>query len=104
MALEDLLDQAHQALLTGDLAALDRIGARLESLAAPPMAPDRATADRLRAKAERNARLLQAAGRGVKAALGRLAEIAEGPTMTTYDSRGQKAAFCPVPSAAFRRL
>jgi hypothetical protein len=104
MALEELLDQAHDALLAGDLAALDRIGAGIEPLADTLPARDHATAERLRQKAERNARLLQAAARGVKAALARLTEIAAAPTLTTYDCRGRRAEVGPMPASAVRRF
>ena len=87
--LEQLLDETAAALLAGDLAALDRLTPEIESAGVAP--PDRATAERLRRKADRNARLLQAATRGVKAARLRVTEITRGPTLTTYDARGQKA-------------
>ena len=88
-SLEDLLDAAAEALLIGDLPALSRLTPEIESAALVP--PNRAAAERLQMKAQRNARLLQAAARGVKAARLRVAEIARGPTLTTYDARGQKA-------------
>jgi hypothetical protein len=91
MELEDLLDKAHDALIAGDLAALDHIGTRIAELAGPGPSCHEADARRLRLKAERNARLLEAAARGVKAALGRLTEIASGPTLTTYDVHGRRA-------------
>jgi hypothetical protein len=87
--LEALLDAAAEALLVGNLAALSQLTPQIESVSITP--PDRATAERLHAKAQRNARLLQAASRGVKAARLRVAEITRGPTLTTYDARGQKA-------------
>lgn len=88
-SLETLLDAAAEALLAGDLQALSRLTPEIESARLAP--PDRASAERLHAKAQRNARLLQAATRGVKAARLRVAEITCGPTLTTYDARGQKA-------------
>jgi hypothetical protein len=87
--LEALLDAAAEALLAGNLAALSQLTPQIESVSIT--LPDRATAERLHAKAQRNARLLQAASRGVKAARLRVAEITRGPTLTTYDARGQKA-------------
>jgi hypothetical protein len=99
--LEDLLDQAAEALLAGDLVALAALTPRIES-AAPPQ--DRATAERLQAKARRNARLLEAATRGVKAARLRVAEITRGPTLTTYDARGQKAQIAPQGLIPARRV
>jgi hypothetical protein len=73
MRLEDLLDRAADALLAGDLAALAQLTPEIER--ASISATDRASAERLQEKALRNARLLQAATRGVKAAHLRLTEI-----------------------------
>ena len=99
--LEQLLDQAAQALLAGDLAALAALAPRIESADLPQ---DRVTAERLRAKAQRNARLLEAAARGVKAARLRVTEITRGPTLTTYDARGQKAQIVPQGLIPARRV
>ena len=101
-SLENLLDQAAEALLRGDLAALPALSDAIES-AAQDLPEDTALAERVRRKADRNARLLQAAARGVRAARGRLTEIASGPVLTTYDSLGRRAAI-PMPQAASRRL
>jgi len=103
MALEDLLDRAAEALLTGDLAALDALAPRLEAAAAEPPA-DRTAAERVQQKALRNARLLEAAGRGVKAARNRLAEITRGSTLTTYDAFGRKSAIAPLGTTPARRV
>ena len=99
--LDALLDQAAEALLTGNLAGLAALAPQIESADIPS---DRASAERLRAKAERNARLLEAATRGVKAARTRVAEISRGPTLTTYDARGQKAQFAPQGLNPARRV
>lgn len=99
--LEDLLDQAAQALLAGDLASLAALAPRIESADLPR---DRAAAERLQAKAQRNARLLEAATRGVKAARNRVAEITRGPALTTYDARGQKAQIAPLGLDPARRV
>jgi len=90
--LEDLLDQARDALVAGDLAALSGLDAQLTA-AVETLAPlEAAAAQRLERKAMRNARLLQAAGRGVRAARDRFAEITAAPDLATYDSQGRKAA------------
>jgi hypothetical protein len=101
-SLETLLDAAADALLAGDLAALSLLTPQIESAALAPS--DRAAAERLQAKAQRNARLLQAATRGVKAARLRVAEIARGPTLTTYDARGQKAQIASTDFEPARRI
>lgn len=89
--LEDILDQTHAALLAGDLAALFGLDERLSAVAEALPGLGLATARRLQRKAERNAQLLQAAGRGLRAARARMAEIATGPGLSTYDARGRKA-------------
>jgi hypothetical protein len=100
--LEELLDDAAAALLAGDLARLAGLTPQIES--ARPAAMDRPTAERVQAKAQRNARLLEAATRGVKAARLRMTEITRGPTLTTYDARGQKALIAPLGSEPARRV
>jgi hypothetical protein len=100
--LETLLDDAARALLVGDLTALARLTPLIESASAAPLDP--ASAHRLQTKAQRNARLLDAAARGVKAARNRLSEISKGPTLTTYDARGQKAQIAPLGLVPARRV
>ncbi|WP_374392973.1 hypothetical protein [Tabrizicola sp.] len=102
MPLEALLDQAAAALMAGDLAALARLAPKIEAARIAPT--DRASAERLQAKARRNARLLEAATRGVKAARLRMTEIARGPTLTTYDARGHKAEIAPLGLTPARRV
>ena len=102
MPLEALLDQAAAALMAGDLAALARLAPKIEAARIAPT--DRASAERLEQKARRNARLLEAATRGVKAARLRMSEIARGPTFTTYDARGHKAEIAPAGLTPARRV
>jgi hypothetical protein len=90
--LEDLLDQARAALLSGDLPALSGLDTRIAAAADGLPALDPAAARRVRGKAERNAKLLLAAGRGLRAARDRMAEIVSGPGLATYDARGRKSA------------
>lgn len=97
-ALETLLDQTRDAVLVGDLATLADLAPRVAAMAEDLPHLDAAAAGRLIRLAERNAQLLQAATRGVRAAQCRLGEIVDGPTLTTYDARGQKAAIA-LPSA-----
>jgi hypothetical protein len=100
--LEALLDQVATALLDGDIAALARLTPEIEG--ARIAAPDHMSAERLQRKAQRNARLLEAASRGLKAARLRLSEITLGPTLTTYDARGQKAQIAPLGLTPARRV
>jgi hypothetical protein len=90
--LDDLLDQAFAALLRGDLAALAGLDARIDAAAGALSGLGVAAARRLQRKAERNARLLQAAGRGLRAARDRMEDILSGTGLTTYDARGRKSA------------
>lgn len=87
--LETLLDQVADALIVGDFKSLAKLTPEIEAQVLD--ATDLTLADSLGIKAQRNARLLDAASRGVKAARLRLNEVVQGPTLTTYDSHGQKA-------------
>jgi hypothetical protein len=100
--LEALLDQAAEALIAGNLPELARLAPQIES--ADVRTADRKAAERLRAKAERNSRLLDAAMRGLKAARHRVTEITRGPTLSTYDARGKRALIAPLSDAAARRV
>ncbi len=100
--LENLMDQTRDAVLAGDLATLADLAPRMAALAEDLPRLDAATAGRLIRLAQRNAQLLQAATRGVRAAQVRLSEITNGPTLTTYDARGQKAALA-LPSTLIPR-
>ncbi len=102
MPLETLLDQVAAALMAGDLASLARLTPGVEAARITPA--NRAEAERLQMKARRNARLLEAATRGVKAARLRMTEIARGPTLTTYDARGQKAEIATLDCIPARRV
>ena len=90
MQLELLLDQTRDALIAGNFAVLAQLSAQVEALADAFPRVDRPTADRLRSKADRNARLLQAATRGIKAARQRLSDIGTASTLSTYDARGRR--------------
>lgn len=89
--IEELLEDERTALLSGDLAALDGIAQRKEALL-EDLAWARPASDALkslRRKAERNAELLEAATKGLRAAMRRVAEIrrANGP-LRTYGQDG----------------
>jgi hypothetical protein len=101
--LDDLLDQIRDALISGNLAVLAGLDIQLAAEASklPPL--DSVTARRLQTKAERNARLLQAAARGLRAARDRMTEIASAPGLATYDAKGRKAAIAS-PSQALGRF
>ncbi|WP_137109377.1 hypothetical protein [Rhodobacter sp. SY28-1] len=100
--LETLLDQVAAALIAGDFAALARLAPQIEAQSLAGR--DRPAAEALREKALRNERLLDAAARGVKAASLRFSEVVRGPTLTTYDSRGQKAQISALAETRSRRV
>lgn len=104
LPLEDLLDRTHAALLAGDLATLatlaPEVASRAEALGPLPEEDMR----RIGRKADRNARLLQSAARGVRAAQDRLVQITRGPTLATYDALGRKADLTDTASPALRRF
>lgn len=102
--IEDLLDQTHDAAMLGDLGQLAQLAPRIEAALNGLSQIEPRLAERLRVKAARNTKLLQAASLGVRAAQSRLAEILSGPSLSTYDSRGRKAAIAPVSRLAARRF
>ena len=89
--LEHLLDRVRDALIAGDLAALSGLDLRMMAEVDHFSLSDAVAVRRLHRKAERNARLLQAAARGLGAARHRMAEITSGPGLATYDAQGRKA-------------
>lgn len=90
--LEGLLDAQRARLLSGDFSSL------LDDLAATEKAEvalasgnhDGEALVRLHRTAERNAALLQASARGVRAARRRLRELADAPVAETYTAEGRK--------------
>ena len=90
-SLEDLLDLIRDALLAGDLASLPALTALVETATDTCTGLELAAAQRIKAKADRNGRLLQSAVRGVRSAQARLSQIAAGPTLATYDAHGRRA-------------
>jgi len=98
LALERLLAREHEALLTGQLAALDRFAQDKDRLAgqlASAGAP-RHQLDRLRRMADRNQTLLAAAARGLEAARARIDAIRSGPgPIRTYECNGAASEIAP---------
>jgi hypothetical protein len=94
--LETLLDETRDALLAGDLLRLAALTAQLDQ-AAP--AADPAPLARSRRKAARNAALLEAALKGIRAARRRATELAQPGRFSTYDATGRRGALgtdpCP---------
>lgn len=87
--LHRLLDDLGAAVIAGDLRQLAQIEAALRDCEGT-ITGDAQTLRLLREKAERNHRLLIAAGRGVRAAQGRLGDIARAVAgLGFYDAQGQ---------------
>lgn len=90
---EQVLDQMHRAILVADFRALAQLTPGLQTAldAIGPMG-NPAHLQVIQQKAERNAACLLAAGRGVRSALRRLAEVrGAGAGLITYDGSGKKA-------------
>jgi hypothetical protein len=93
---EDLLEKERRAILEGNLDFLERAVAEKERLARALGAAgvDVSRLRRLREKLQRNRLLLEAAGRGIRAAAQRLAGLhGPAPELSTYDSSGRRRAF-----------
>ena len=91
-AFEDLLDQERDLLLTGSLDGLARIVENKAQLAGRLSQIEGADGlEGLKAKAERNARLLEAAGAGVRSVIRRISAVREGPEpLSTYSASGER--------------
>ena len=93
-SVEQVLDQMHAAILHADFAALALLTPRLEAAMSALQRPNQAALDRIATKAARNGTCLQAAGRGIRAALRRVNEVRQTATgLVTYDGAGKRAAF-----------
>ncbi|MEL7105919.1 MAG: flagellar biosynthesis protein FlgN [Pseudomonadota bacterium] len=91
--LEDLLDRERDVLRSGAVQDLPRLAdqkARL--MAGLSSAAGKATLAHLRDKAARNARMLDAAAKGIRSVTDRVAALRAGPrTFTTYSASGARA-------------
>ncbi len=97
--LEALLDTAREALLDGDILKLAALAGELEAATLPR---DPAALHRSRAKAGRNAALLAAALKGLRAARRRAEELAQPDRFSTYDARGRRGALAASTAPAGR--
>lgn len=89
----DLLDQIHTAILNADFARLSSLSVAVEtSLAQASPIKDAQTLQKIQGRAERNAACLLAAGRGIRAAQRRIAELRDAKQgFSTYTKSGQRA-------------
>jgi hypothetical protein len=89
----EALDAAYAAVLAADFAQLPALSAELD-LVIQRATPGLGAEDlrRIRQKADRNAVVLLAAGRGIRAAHRRLAEVQSAASgLVTYDRSGKRA-------------
>ena len=88
-----VLDQMHGAILAADFPALAVLAPQLEAaLLGIGQIRNPTVLQALQRKAHRNAACLLAAGRGVRAAMRRLAEVqGAGTGLITYDGAGKRA-------------
>jgi hypothetical protein len=102
---EQVLDAMHRAIMGADFAALGTLTPALEdALVFAQNSRDPALLKRLRDKANRNAACLLAAGRGVRAAQRRVAELRDANIgFATYDGRGKRAQHA-VPARLTKRF
>jgi hypothetical protein len=91
--LEALMDRLRDAVLQADFATVSALGPKLEAALGQITGPlDAGALGRLKSKALRNAACLEAAKRGIRAALRRCEEVrSAGRGVQTYNGRGQKA-------------
>lgn len=103
-ALEPLLDELRARVRVADFSALASLAPQIEAaLAATDRPMDAGSLQRLKAKADANAGLLDAARSGLRAARRRLEETrraAQG--LQTYDVKGRRADITPIGPTAGR--
>ena len=88
--IETILDETHAALRAGNLPRLAELSEQAELALANISSCERALAERLKRKAERNERMIAAAVKGVKAARLRARELTAKGRFSTYDSGGRR--------------
>ncbi len=90
--IEAILDQIHVAILSANFAAITALTPQLERMQNEAAhLRDLPVLQHIKAKAERNAACLLAAGRGVRAAKNRITELRAMRAGTqTYNARGQR--------------
>ncbi len=103
--LEDLLDEMTMALQRGALDALGPLSEAITAELSRLPALDGPRAEGLRRRARRNDVCLQAAARGVRAAIMRIAGIGgQSPQLSTYGADGRKVLVGAPPAHHSHRL
>ncbi|MFZ1470040.1 MAG: hypothetical protein WAT09_13850 [Paracoccaceae bacterium] len=98
------MDETLAALKRGDLPGLAALTARSDAALEAGGACDLALAQRLQAKAQKAARMIAAASKGVKAARQRVQDLTTEGRFSTYDSGGRRDQVGVSPAMAARRL
>jgi hypothetical protein len=88
--LMDCLASTRDAILAGRLELLGPLAERLEAALTADVRPPSAVLHRIRAAAEENGRLLEAALKGVRAAKRRALDLTETGRFSTYAQGGQR--------------
>ena len=91
--LEDLLDRERTMLRSGAVQELSRLAdQKVRLMKGLSAAAEQSSLTRLREKAARNARMLDAAGKGIRSVANRISALRAGPqTFTTYAANGARA-------------
>lgn len=92
-AIEEVLEAERALVLSGELVALEQLADRKEALlgALTASTVDPAALTRLRAALERNARVLSAAGQGIRHAIERVQQLNDPAPLVTYDGLGRRS-------------
>ena len=102
--IETILDETHAALRAGNLPLLEVLSARTDLALDANGGCDRSLAQRLQRKAQRNARMIAAAMKGVKAARQRAQDLTTQGRFSTYDAGGRRDQVGLSTTAPSRRL
>ena len=102
--LEAVLDEAAFALKSGNLHRLSDLSDQAEVAIGGIGRPNGRPVERVRDKARRNAALIEAAIKGVKAARQRAKDLSATGQFTTYDATGHRNQVGLVPLPTTRRV
>ncbi len=106
--LEDILRQEQELLLSGDFQMLEALLKRKAKLAdwLSTHRPDVTVEEtrELKEKAHRNEALLDAARRGLKAAMAQLKQVSKADCQTTYSSSGERRPLSRAPVSITQKI
>lgn len=106
--LEDVLREEQELLLSGDFSKLEALVNRktrlADSLVKSRPRIDRDTYSQLAERATNNEALLDAARRGLRAALAQIRQSSQGDGQTTYSEKGERRPLSRSPSSVTQRV